>query len=185
MLYMPKPLYQSGRDQEIKILRRQIRELELEMRGQRQRKDLEEPSREHESTSGRKGGPSHRSHLQLSKDRLNYSRGRHLKSPSRERQGHPSAALDAMSRALRKVVHSPFSEEIECTKMPRHFTRPPFIYYNRKTDPVEHVSHYIQLMTLYSRNDRLIYKVFPSSLRFTVMRWFNSLRKGSIIASHS
>ena len=64
--------------------------------------------------------------------------------------------------------------------MPRNFNRPPFICYDGKTDPVEHVSHYIQLMSLYSRNDGLICKVFPSSLRPTTIRWFNGLRKGSI-----
>ena len=35
-------------------------------------------------------------------------------------------------------------------------------------------------MALYSRNDGLLCKVFPSSLGPTAMRWFNGLRKGSI-----
>lgn len=64
--------------------------------------------------------------------------------------------------------------------MSRHFTRLPFICYNGKIDLVEHVSHYTQLMALYSRNDRLLCKVFHSSLSPTTMRWFNGLRKGSI-----
>lgn len=36
------------------------------------------------------------------------------------------------------------------------------------------------MMSLYSQNDGLMCKVFPSSLRPTAMRWFNGLRKGSI-----
>ncbi|XP_023873871.1 uncharacterized protein LOC111986469 [Quercus suber] len=47
-------------------------------------------------------------------------------------------------------------------------------------DPVEHVSHYIHMMSLHSHNDVLMCKVFPSSLGLTALRWFNGLRKGSI-----
>ena len=55
----------------------------------------------------------------------------------------------------------------------------PFTIYDGKTDLVEHVSHYIQMTSLYSHNDGLICKVFPSSLGLTTMRWFNGLRKVS------
>ena len=64
--------------------------------------------------------------------------------------------------------------------MPSRFTRPPFISYDGKTDLVEHVSHYIQMMSLHNQNDALMCKVFPSSLRSTALRWFNGLRKDSI-----
>ena len=64
--------------------------------------------------------------------------------------------------------------------MPSRFTRPPFNFYDRKTDPVEHVNHYIQMMSLHSYNDALMCKVFPLSLGPTALRWFNGLRKGSI-----
>ena len=58
--------------------------------------------------------------------------------------------------------------------------RPPFTIYDGKTDLVEHVSHYIQMMSLYSHNDGLMCKVFLPSLGPTAMRWFNGLRKRSI-----
>ena len=64
--------------------------------------------------------------------------------------------------------------------MPSRFTQPPFNSYNGKTDPIEHVSHYIHMMSLYTHNDMLMCKVFPSSLGFTALRWFNGLQKGSI-----
>ena len=60
------------------------------------------------------------------------------------------------------------------------FTRPLFNCYDGKTDLVERVSHYIQIMSLHTHNDALMCKVFPSSLRPTVLWWFNGLRKGSI-----
>ena len=64
--------------------------------------------------------------------------------------------------------------------MPSRFTRSPFNSYDGKTDPVEHISHYIHMMSLHTHNDALICKVFPSSLRPTALKWFNGLRKGSI-----
>ena len=115
-----------------------------------------------------------------SRDKSHETIGRYQESPHRERHGHHNAAMDAMSRALRRAARSLFSDEIECMEMPRWFTRPPFTIYDGKTDPVEYVSHYIQMMSLYSHNDGLMCKVFPSSLRPTAMRWFNGLRKGSI-----
>ena len=64
--------------------------------------------------------------------------------------------------------------------MPDRFTRPPFNCYDEKTDPVEHVNHYIQMMSLHTHNDAVMCKVFLSSLGPTALRWFNGLRKGSI-----
>ena len=88
--------------------------------------------------------------------------------------------MDAMSCALRKAAQSPFSNEIERAEMPDRFARPPFNCYDGKTDPVEHVSHYIQMMSLHTHNNALMCKVVPSSLGPTTLRWFNGLRKGSI-----
>ena len=64
--------------------------------------------------------------------------------------------------------------------MPKHFNCPPFISYDGKKNPVEHVSHYIQMMSLYTQNYAFMCKVFPSSLGPMALRWFNGLRKGSI-----
>ena len=64
--------------------------------------------------------------------------------------------------------------------MLRHFTHPLFTIYDEKTDPVEHVSPYIQMMLLYSQKDDLMCKVFLSSLGPMTTRWFNGLRKGYI-----
>ena len=88
--------------------------------------------------------------------------------------------MDAMSRALRRATRSPFLRDIEMEPMLSRFTRPPFNSYNGNTDPIEHVSHYIQMMSLHTHNDALMCKVFPSSLGPIALRWFNGLRKGSI-----
>ena len=85
-----------------------------------------------------------------------------------------------MSQALRRAARSSFSEEIERAPMPSRFMRPPFNSYDGRTDPVEHVNHYIHMMSLHTHNDALMCKVFPSSLGPTTLRWFNGLRKGLI-----
>ena len=86
----------------------------------------------------------------------------------------------AISRALHRATRSPFSRDIERAPIPSRFTRPPFNSYDGKTNLVEHVSHYIQIMSLHTHNDALMFKVFPSSLGPTTLRWFNGLRKCSI-----
>ena len=88
--------------------------------------------------------------------------------------------MDAMSRALSRVARSPFSRDIEWAPTPSRFTKPPFNSYDGKMDPIKHVNHYIQMMSLHSHNDALMCKVFPSSLKPIALRWFNRLRKGSI-----
>ena len=88
--------------------------------------------------------------------------------------------MDAMSLALCRAAQSSFSRDIERAPMPIRFTRPPFNSYDGKTDLVEHVSLYIQMMSLHSQNDALMSKVFPSSLEPTALRWSNGLRKGLI-----
>ena len=88
--------------------------------------------------------------------------------------------MDAMSYVLCRAARSPFSKDIEQAPMPSRFTRLSFNSYDGKTDLIEHVSHYIQMMSLHIHNDALMCKVFPSSLGLNAMRWFNGLRKGLI-----
>ena len=45
---------------------------------------------------------------------------------------------------------------------------------------MEHISHYVHMMSLHTHNDVLMCKVFPSSLGSMALRWFNGLRKGSV-----
>ena len=55
-----------------------------------------------------------------------------------------------------------------------------FTIYNGRMDPVEHVSHFKQKMTIHSQDEALMCRVFPSSLGPIAMRWFNWLRKNSV-----
>ena len=87
---------------------------------------------------------------------------------------------DAMSKALNQIAKSPFMHRIKRAAPPRHFHQPTFTIYNKQTNLVEHVSHFNQRMTVYSKDKTLMCKVFPSSLGPMVMRWFDGLGMGSI-----
>nr|XP_023883329.1 uncharacterized protein LOC111995642 [Quercus suber] len=85
-----------------------------------------------------------------------------------------------MSKALNQISKSLFTRWIEGGRLPRRFTQPTFIMYNGRTDLVEHVSHFNQMMVVHSKNEPLMCKVLPSSLGPVAMRWFDSLRASSI-----
>ena len=167
------------RDEEHECLHRLVRDLELEVRGRRRRKDPDD--QEEGSTSG--GGCYGVGFNQSGSCRHRDSRSWEYAdrdSDFPEERWPRNAAMDAMSHALHKATRSLFLDDIERAPMQSRFTRPLFNSYNRKTDSIEHVSHYIQMISLHTHNDALMCKVFPSSLRSTALRWFNGLRKSSI-----
>ena len=87
---------------------------------------------------------------------------------------------DAMNKALNQISKLPFTHKIEGARLPRRFNQPTFTIYNGRTDPMEHVSHFNQRMTVHSKNEALMCKVFPSSLGPMAMRWFNGQGAGFI-----
>ncbi|XP_065638658.1 uncharacterized protein LOC136071372 [Quercus suber] len=97
-------------------------------------------------------------------------------------QGPPHGGVDndAMSKVLNQISRSPFTLRIEGAKLPQRFNQPTFTIYNGKTNPVEHVSHFNQRIAVYSRDEALMCKVFPSSLGPVAMRWFDNLKADSI-----
>ena len=97
------------------------------------------------------------------------------KSPLRKGFGN-----DTMSKAFNQISRSPFTHKIEDAKLPWWFHQPTFTIYNGWTDPIKHVSHFNQRMTVYSKDEALMCKVFPSNLGLVAMRWFDGLRAYSI-----
>ena len=85
-----------------------------------------------------------------------------------------------MGKAVLQISRSPFTRCIKQVELPHHFNKPTFTIYNGKMDPVEHVSHFNQRMTIHSKNKVLMCKMFPSSLGPVAMRWFDGLEEGSI-----
>ncbi|XP_050241410.1 uncharacterized protein LOC126690348 [Quercus robur] len=101
-----------------------------------------------------------------------YHPRRRKESPSCQGLGN-----DVMGKALNQISKSPFTRRIEGGKLPQQFTQSTFTMYNGQTDPIEHVSYFNQSMTVHSRNEALMCKVFPSNLGSVAMRWFDCLRE--------
>ena len=146
-----------------------MRDLEFEARDRRRRRDCDDREEESTSRGGHYRVGSHQSglHQHWEHSRSQEYADRDSVSPKGRRP--QNAAMDAMSRALRRAAWSPFSDNIERAPMLSRFTCPPFNSYDGKTDPVEHVSHYIQIMSLYTHNDALMCKVFSSSFKPTAL----------------
>ena len=75
-----------------------------------------------------------------------------------------------MSRALKQISRSPFTRKIEEGRLLQQFIQPTFTIYNGHTDPVEYISHFNQRISVHSKNETLMCKVFPSSMGLVVMR---------------
>ena len=52
--------------------------------------------------------------------------------------------------------------------------------YDGSSDPYDHMLHYNQAMILSAKDDRLLCKVFPTSLKGSAFSWFHKLPRGSI-----
>ena len=93
----------------------------------------------------------------------------------RRRRSPPSRGLgnNAMNKALCQVSKSPFTRNIEDAVLLRRFHQPTFTLYDGRSNLVEHVIYFSQKMAIYSRDEVLMCKVFPSSLGPTAMRWFD------------
>ena len=81
------------------------------------------------------------------------------KSPTRRSLGN-----DARSKTLHQISKSLLTRKTDREKLPCRFVQPTFTIYNGRTDPVEHINHFNQMMAVHSRNEALMCKVFPSSL---------------------
>ena len=104
-----------------------------------------------------------------------HSRKRRWRSPSGKGVG-----TNVMKKVLSQISKSPFTRGIEKAKLPRRFHQPTFTMYNKRTNPVEHVSQFKQKMAVHSQDEALLCRVFPSSLGSMPMRWFDWLRTNSI-----
>ena len=70
--------------------------------------------------------------------------------------------------------------ELDKFEAPKRFSMPRFQIYDGKSDPNFHVGLYLNSMALYSGNEPLLCKVFPSSFGEIASDWFHKLLKGSV-----
>ena len=78
------------------------------------------------------------------------------------------------------MLSSPLEQHILNYESPRGFVIPSFSMFDDSTNPYDHMLHYNQTTILNSRNDRLLCKVFPASLRGPVLAWFHKFPCNSI-----
>ena len=157
-------------------MQREINQLKKKLR-HAQRKQTPTPS-DSSSDNEKDSGYRRRSRTppseSFSYDEEHYSECR-CKSPT-----HRGLGNDVMSKALNQISKLSFTHRIERAALPRRFHQPTFTIYNRRTNPVKHIGHFNRRIAVYSKDKTLMCKVFPSSLGPVAMRWFDSLRMGSI-----
>ena len=78
------------------------------------------------------------------------------------------------------MLSSPLGRHILSYKPPRGFVIPSFSMYDGFSDPYDHMLHFNQAMILNARDNRLLCKVFPASLKGPALAWFHKLPRRSI-----
>ena len=92
----------------------------------------------------------------------------------------PHAASYPPIRGPHDMLSSPLGKHILDYKPPRGFVIPLFAMYGGSSDPYDHMLHFNQAMILNARNDRLLCKVFPTSLKGPALAWFHKFPRGSL-----
>ena len=81
----------------------------------------------------------------------------------------PHAALYPPVQGPYDMLYSPLGQHILDYEPPRGFVIPPFAMYDGSSDPYDHMLQFNQAMILNARDDRLLCKVFPASLKGPVL----------------
>ena len=78
------------------------------------------------------------------------------------------------------MLSSPLGQHFLDYEPPCGFVIPPFAMYDGSFDLYDHMLHFNQAMILNAGDDRLLCKVFPTSLKGSALAWFHKLPRGSI-----
>jgi len=87
---------------------------------------------------------------------------------------------DRLRTATINTSNYPFSESIFGCECSKKFTTPTFHCYSGLSDPIQHLRKYQDKMVVYARNDPILCRIFPSSLKGVVSFWFYFLSPRSI-----
>ena len=92
----------------------------------------------------------------------------------------PCMPAPTVVRGLEDMLSSPLGQHILSYEPPRGFAIPPFAMYDGSSDSYDHMLHFNQAMILSTGNDRILCKVFLTSLKGPSMACFHKLLRGSI-----
>ena len=83
-------------------------------------------------------------------------------------------------RGLEDMLFYPLGQHILSYDPPRGFVIPSFAMYDGSSDLYDHMLHFNQAMMLNAGDNRLLCKVFPTSLKGPALAWFHKLPQRSI-----
>ena len=86
----------------------------------------------------------------------------------------------ALIQRLNDMLSSPLGQQVLDNEPPLGFVIPIFATFDGSIDPYYHMLHYNQAMIINAGNDRLLCKVFPTSLRGLALSWCHKLLRNSI-----
>ena len=92
---------------------------------------------------------------------------------------NPSSRTETVERKLSKRCH-PFTDKIITTPLPDKWRGLTIKLYDGSTDPNEHLNVYKTQMTMYTTDNNVWCKVFPTSLQEEPLTWFTELPSNSI-----
>ena len=92
----------------------------------------------------------------------------------------PCMPAPTVVRGLEDMLSSQLGQHILSYEPPHGFAIPPLAMYDGSSDSYDHMLHFNQAMILSTGNDRLLCKMFPTSLKGPAMACFHKLPRGSI-----
>ena len=92
----------------------------------------------------------------------------------------PHATLYPPVQGPYDMLPSPLGQHILDYEPPHGFVIPPFAMYEGSSDSYDRMLHFNQAMILNAGDDRLLCKVFSTSLKGPTLAWFHNLPRGSI-----
>ena len=92
----------------------------------------------------------------------------------------PHMFFSSALRGPQDMLSSPLGQHILNYDPPRSFSIPSFTMYDNSSDPYDHMLHFNQAMILNVGDDRLLCKVFPTSLKGQGLALLHKLPRGSI-----
>ncbi|XP_020239059.1 uncharacterized protein LOC109818073 [Cajanus cajan] len=141
---------------ELSVLRRENAELRSDNRSWHPSHDLPntQSTRDHGESSGW------------------YKETRDLKPPA----GATTTTLDQQRRQGR----TPFTPDVAGARLPDNWKNMTLEKFDGTTDPEEHLDAFVTQISLYTDDEAIMCKVFPTSLRGPALNWFTRLPPGSV-----
>ncbi|XP_020224143.1 uncharacterized protein LOC109806174 [Cajanus cajan] len=80
----------------------------------------------------------------------------------------------------RRQGRTPFTPDIAGARLPDNWKNLTLEKYDGTADPEEHLDAFVTQVSLYTEDDAIMCKVFPTSLRGPTLNWFTRLPPGSV-----